>query len=502
MTVGTRVGLGLLVLACVKGVADAGTSCERVVGARSGGLADICAWAKPGGNDGVVEGLWTTGDDDAEVDVEVAAGRAVVTSPAEAGSRAPALAWQGAGELRAPMNGAVPVEGPADAGGLFEDHRNVLGRAVSGSHFLGRGIRCVGRKRAGLEQQPLASGRRQEPREGRGNWLGRFLAGLDLQGRFGFSSSAGRDATFALTTRFRRRYLFAATGERNQISFGPEVALRANSSDQDDENSIDVSAPLTITHTRGPTAVDLVGPEVSPQAPLVNAFVLNVGPALEIDKGFGRANFVPDGELGVGLTTFGGGNQDLEVWPYVGLEAGMGLTGGEDGGGVVGNVGVDAAESIARAKTGVDARYRLRLGGGWLREIVLEAEFVYRQLYTVEPLGRWVARRRKLSQESGQPGEAEDMVVVWTLERGAGKGSRRYLNAAVRFGFTENWEFVVSYASSLWQKSGFRDRHNVPDVLHSHVWRWVRPVTTGLSNRCGWCRTICREARGIRSTNG
>ena len=40
-----------------------------------------------------------------------------------------------------------------------------------------------------------------------------------------------------------------------------------------------------------------------------------------------------------------------------------------------------------------------------------------------------------------------------------------------------------------------------PDVLHSHVWRWVRPVTTGLSNRCGWRRTICREARGIRSTN-
>ena len=51
-------------------------------------------------------------------------------------------------------------------------------------------------------------------------------------------------------------------------------------------------------------------------------------------------------------------------------------------------------------------------------------------------------------------------------------------------------------------KVGIRDRHNGPDVLHSHVWRWVRPVTTGLSNRCGWRRTICREARGIRSTNG
>ena len=33
-----------------------------------------------------------------------------------------------------------------------------------------------------------------------------------------------------------------------------------------------------------------------------------------------------------------------------------------------------------------------------------------------------------------------------TLERGIGKGPRRYLNAAVRFAFTENWEFVLSYA--------------------------------------------------------
>ncbi len=56
--------------------------------------------------------------------------------------------------------------------------------------------------------------------------------------------------------------------------------------------------------------------------------------------------------------------------------------------------------------------------------------------------------------------------------------------------------------NSLWQKSGFRDRQNGPDVLNSHVWRWARRVTTGLSNRCGWRRASCREARGIRSTNG
>ena len=30
---------------------------------------------------------------------------------------------------------------------------------------------------------------------------------------------------------------------------------------------------------------------------------------------------------------------------------------------------------------------------------------------------------------------------------------------------------------------------------HSHVWRWVRRVTTGLSNRCGCRRAICREAK-------
>ncbi len=61
---------------------------------------------------------------------------------------------------------------------------------------------------------------------------------------------------------------------------------------------------------------------------------------------------------------------------------------------------------------------------------------------------------------------------------------------------------ALSDLDSLWQKSGFRDRQNGPDVLNSHVWRWARRVTTGLSNRCGWRRASCREARGIRSTNG
>ncbi|MCY4508616.1 MAG: hypothetical protein OXG35_16915 [Acidobacteria bacterium] len=261
-----------------------------------------------------------------------------------------------------------------------------------------------------------------------GGRLARFLSEIDLQGRFSFSSSAGREPTFALTARFRRPYLFSALGDRNQISFGPLVALRANSSDQDDENSVIVSAPVVITRSRGPLRVPLVGPEESPKEPLVSAFVLNAGPRLEVDKSFGRGNLIADGELGFGLVVFGGKNQDLNAWPYVGLETGARLAGRDDTSGAE-HVRSDPAESIAvptledtiaRLKAGVDARYRLSFEGDRLHEIVFDLEFVYRQLYAMEPRGRWVTSREE--------------------------GRRLYVNAAIRFAFTENWEFVVSYA--------------------------------------------------------
>lgn len=267
----------------------------------------------------------------------------------------------------------------------------------------------------------------------RGGRVARFFAGIDLQGRFGFSSSAGREPTFALTTRFRRPYLFSALGDRNQISFGPMVSLRANSADQDDENSVIVSAPIVITRSRGPLRVPLAGPEESPEEPLVNAFVLNTGPRLEADKSFRRGNLVADGELGFGLVVFGGENRDLDAWPYVGLETGAVLARRDPAGSVPtsSEPPMKAAESIARVKVGVDARYRFGFEGDGLHEIVFDAEFVYRQLYANEPFGKWEPRE----------GMREPELV--SCRR---KGRRLYLNAAVRFAFTENWEFVLSYA--------------------------------------------------------
>ena len=293
-----------------------------------------------------------------------------------------------------------------------------------------------------------ASGRGEEPSAGGGGGVARFFAEMDVQGRFGFSSSAGREPTFGFTTRFRRPYLFSALGDRNQVAFGPMVSVRANSADQDDENSVLLAAPLTITRSRGARRVPLAGLEESPEAPLVNAFVVTAGPELEVNKGFSRGNFAPDAELGFGLPTFGGENQAVEAWPYVGVEVGMGLGGGEantSGG----SSGMDAAESVARVKAGVDARYRLSFAGDRLHEIVFDLEFVYRRLYAVEPLGTWIATERRLAGENGPPAGGRDeeaIVIVRTLQRSVGKGPRRYLNAAVRFAFTENWELVVSYA--------------------------------------------------------
>ena len=363
MAVGTQAAVGLLVLAVVGSAAYGGTSCERVARPRSGNVPVDCDLVTRRGNEGVARALSTTRDVDAEV-VQGAAGRVVTTFAAKASEepgrhRGQASAADaglvGNDRVSFPMNDAEPTEEAADAGEWFEEHRDVAGRVVRGwAPRAARAAVPLG-ERGGFERQQLASARRQNASQARGGGLRGFFAGLDLQGRFGFSSSAGRDPTFALTTRFRRPYLFSAAGERNQIAFGPEATLRANSSDQDDENSIVVSVPLTITHSRGPIVVPLTGPEVSPNEPLVNAFVLNVGPRLEVDKGFGSGNFVPDGEFGLGLAIFGGESQALDAWPYVGVEAGMGLIGGQDTSGV-GSVSFDAPESIVRVKAGVDAR--------------------------------------------------------------------------------------------------------------------------------------------------
>ena len=295
----------------------------------------------------------------------------------------------------------------------------------------------------------LVSGRRQDPGAGGGNRIGHFFRGVDVHGKFVFANSAGTDPTFGLATRFRRPFLFSAFGDRNQLSLGPEAELRANSSDQDDEDSIVLSVPITYTRTRGELVVPVSGPAESPEAPFVNAWVFDMGPAVEVDKSFGSGNLVADGELSLGLAVQGGGNHVLDVRPYGGFEAGIGLVGGDSSEGVGSGVGVRAAESVRRVKAGIAARYVVELRTNYLHEIVVDLKFVYRQLYAMEPIGRWVSTERTLSAEDGEMvaggHTAEDKVVVRTLQEDIGLGARRYLEAAVRFAFTENWEFVISY---------------------------------------------------------
>ena len=136
------------------------------------------------------------------------------------------------------------------------------------------------REQCGFGAPRLGWGGSQTGSEGSNNGVGRFFRGVDIRGRFVFANSAGTDPTFGLKARFRRPYLFAEFGERNQLSLGPEAELRANSSEQDDEDSIILSVPITYTRSRGPLEVPFEEPDESPEVPLVDAFVLNVGPTL------------------------------------------------------------------------------------------------------------------------------------------------------------------------------------------------------------------------------
>ena len=346
-----------------------------------------------------------------------------------------------------PVSGVQPTPPLADGEWLFEEWRD-LSVTINGSMPHGAPAAVSVLEQCGFYPQPLASESRRDPPGGGGSRLAGFFSGVDVHVKFGFANSAGADATFGLTTRLRRPFLFSAFGERNQVAVGPRAELRANSLDQDDEDSIVLSVPITYTRTLGDLVVPLTGPAESPEAPWVNAVVFDVGPALEVDKSFGSGNLISDAELGFGLATLGGEHHGLDARPFVGFEAGMGLASGDGRGGMRSGVGSHAAESVRRVKAGIAARYGVEFNGNYLHEIVFDLKFVYRQLYTVEPIGRWVQTERTLNPEDGEMvarETAEDRVVVRTLQGDIGRGSRRYLDAAVRFAFTENWEFVLSY---------------------------------------------------------
>lgn len=355
-------------------------------------------------------------------------------------------------------------EGAADGLGVprgMERRGAVSGADEGGPRPAGVGaVSFREKKRLGAESRASSTGQEEmgpEPRRDGGSRLRDFFGNnFYIRAKFGFTSSAETPPTFAVNTRFQRPFLFAGIGRRNQFAFGPEAHLIASSSDQDDEDSIVLAAPITYTRSRGSReqfvapitaegeeAADLVEPTV------VNSVVLKLGPALEVDSGFDRRNFVSDGELSLGLTTRGGRRHAWDARPFVGFEAGRDVASGEGAGRTGSGVGLQSGGTIGRIRAGVDARLRVEADGDFLQEIAFELEFVHRQLYTVEPVAEWVVEERTLSSEdghtAGEEGGTEERVLVRRLEVDEGRGSRRYLRAGIRLAFTENWGFGLSY---------------------------------------------------------
>ena len=132
----------------------------------------------------------------------------------------------------------------------------------------------------------------------------------------------------------------------------------------------------------------------------------------------------------------------VDVRPHVGFEAGRTLGG---------PIGQRTEKSILRLKAGLAGQIRFEFERPQLRAIVLDVDFVYRQLYTEETFGWWATHlpppetRRK--DEDGAPGAtiASSTLFTRTMFTGTGRHPRRYLNAAVRFVFNRYWELFASY---------------------------------------------------------
>ena len=234
-------------------------------------------------------------------------------------------------------------------------------------------------ERRDAEPRLLVSGMTPEAPPGR---LENFINNVDIHTGFMFTNSQGTDPTFSLVTRFQRPVLFSAFGERNQIAVGPRAELRTNSSEQDDENSIIVSFPIEFRRFLGPLLL-----EDTPATPLVNTIIFDVGPTLEAQNNFGNRNLVADGKLTFQFSTLGGRNYTFDARPFVGLETGRHPA---------------AGSSIARLKIGIAGQFRILFAKAHLHEIVFEADYVYRHLYTEEPMSRIDVTSRELIKVTGR----------------------------------------------------------------------------------------------------
>ena len=292
--------------------------------------------------------------------------------------------------------------------------------------------------RDGPDAEPrlLASGTTPDAPPGR---LARFISDLDVYTGFMFTNSAGTDATFGLVTRFQRPYLFAAFGPRNQASIGPRASLTTNSSDQDDENSLLLSAPVEFRRFRGPLI-----PQPGAKAPLINTIVFDIGPTLESEKRFRNHNLVSDGQLTFQFSTLGRADLHgivagyaLDVRPHVGFEAGRSLRS---------PIAQRVGTSILRLKAGLTVGFRLEFEKPQLQAIVFDVDYVYRQLYADETFGRWATITHPPEMQTPLNRVATDAKFVRReLFLRTGQQPRHYLNGALRFVFSRYWEVFASY---------------------------------------------------------
>ena len=292
------------------------------------------------------------------------------------------------------------------------------------------------RERSDAEPLLLTSGTTPDAPPGP---LANFIRDLNVYTGFMFTSSARTDPTFGLVTRFRRPYRFAALGPRNQVSIGPRASLITNSSDQDDENSLLLSAPVTFRRFRGP-----LSPRPGAEAPLFNTVVFDIGPTLESERSFRNRNLVSDAQLTLHFSTLGRADLKgalsgyaLDVRPHMGFEAGRSLGSSSR---------ERVAKSIARLKAGVTGQFRLEFERPQLRAIVFDVDYVYRRLYTDEAFGSWFTTPE--SPETGMTGDGVATNIRFVrreLLTGTGQHPRRYLNVAIRFVFSRYWEIFASY---------------------------------------------------------
>ena len=235
-------------------------------------------------------------------------------------------------------------------------------------------------------------------------------------------------------------------GSRNQISVVPRAILRTNSSDQDDENSVLLSLPLELRHYRGALKEPADGQTAEP--PLVNVVTFDVGLTFESEKNFKNNNLVADGQFNFWFSTLGATNRSsalrsysFDIRPYVGFEAGKHLAS---------RVAKSHNGSLRRLKLGIANQVGLEFGKPYLDKVVLDVEYVYRFLLTEEARSRGVTMvlpAGTLIPVEGEPLAIDAGVVSRMSIATIDEGSRSYLNAAIRFTFTPNWEFFTAYVN-------------------------------------------------------